>query len=101
MALFGDWRDTRAALEAARAKVGNCIHEEKRDWELASAIIVAYREAQSFTCGECEKGIPYGQEIRCIDCKLPMHEACARVHFWPNGRPKKPSDGGTDATHRC
>jgi hypothetical protein len=91
MALFGDWRDVRAAVEAAIETVdgtrptGNL---DKRDYALVEAALEHYRQAQAFACVECGEKVPYGQEIRCVDCKGAMHEGCAKRHFWPNGRPR-------------
>jgi hypothetical protein len=89
--LFGDWRDTRAALEKAFEKIGEKPTETgypKRDWDLVSEAIGAYREAQAYTCIECKSTVAYGTEIRCLDCKATLCEVCAPRHFWPNGRPK-------------
>jgi hypothetical protein len=90
VALFGDWRDVRSAFEDAVEKVDETRPTgtlDQREYAIAAFTIESYRRAQAFVCAECAQPVPYGQEIRCIDCKAAMHESCARRHFWPNGRP--------------
>ncbi len=83
--IFGDWRDTRAAIKHAY----ECIAEEhvdnipRRDWNLVEAAIKADRKALRSTCLQCKTLIPLKQEIRCLDCKSALCEICAPIHFWP------------------
>lgn len=91
MTLFGDWRDVRAALDLAVADVDGAKPQshDQRDWKIAAAVVANFRAAQAFVCAECQKPLPYGQEIRCLDCKAALCEGCAPRHFWPNGRPAR------------
>ncbi len=88
---MSDWRPTRAALEAAYTAIGETHTGDLpvRDWNLATAILDAYRAQQIRICAECRKPIPYRAEIVCLDCKCALHAECAPRHFWPNGRPKQ------------
>ena len=88
--LFGDWRDTRAVLEAGYAAIGETHPGDlpERDWKLAEAMIAAFRDRARRPCAECGKMIDYRAEIVCLDCGCALHKECAPRHFWPNGRPK-------------
>jgi len=85
---FGDWRDTRAAIQRAYEDLGEPVPQNipPRDWNLVDAAIKADREARRSTCQHCKTIIPPGQEIRCLDCKTTLCELCAPIHFWPSGR---------------
>lgn len=91
MSLFGDWRDTRAAVEAAYKAMGLPVPASipRHDWNLAGEAIKAYCEAQKVSCYEChgEPMTPH-EWIRCFDCNGIVCRTCAPKHFWPNGRPK-------------
>lgn len=88
--LFGDWRDTRDALETAYRVLGEAHpgNLPERDWKLADALKVAFIEQNQRTCAECLKPIEYRSEIVCLDCGCALHKVCAPRHFWPKGRPK-------------
>ena len=92
MALFGEWRDIRKAVEDAVEIVDGVRPTgsiDKRDYAIVRAAIESFRASQAFACIECGEVVEYGQEIRCLDCKRPLHERCAIRHFWPNGRPRE------------
>lgn len=89
MASYGDWRVTRAALEAAYRATGE-IHQgdlPERDWKLAEALLDAFCEGARRTCAGCGKVIEFRAEIVCLDCGCALHKECAPRHFWPKGRP--------------
>ena len=91
MALFGDWRDIRSAIEAAYSEIGKTAGKDgidRADWDLVDKSIKAYRRLAERTCVNCDKPITFQCEIVCLDCSGPLHKECAPRHFWPNGRPK-------------
>jgi len=59
-----------------------------RDWNLVSAAIHHYEEANRPKCFECKRALYRSEDIRCLDCNMVFCEACAAMHFWPNGREK-------------
>jgi hypothetical protein len=87
---FGDWRPIRDAIEAAYGEMGiergNSI--DRRDWNLVGLAMNYAEFASRPACVECKKRLRQHQIIRCLDCKMPLCEACAPRHFWPDGRPK-------------
>lgn len=88
-ARHSDWRPTRAALELAYGVLGEPVPSNipERDWNLTIALEHAFIDRSEWTCLECQKKIPYRQEIVCLDCGAPLHKLCAERHFWPKGRP--------------
>lgn len=85
----GDWRPIRNAIEAALSVVGEPTKIEPRDWDLVLLALHHYEWAGRPNCMGCHEPVAWHEAIRCLDCKAPLHERCAPVHFWPNGRDRK------------
>ena len=86
-----DWPPVRKALVKAYEVLGEPVPEgslPQRDWNLVAVAISEFQEATKSKCMFCTKPLEHYQVIRCLDCKAPMCESCAKTHFWPNGRPK-------------
>jgi CO/xanthine dehydrogenase Mo-binding subunit len=86
-----DWQPVAKAVRAAYAELGKAEPEggiPQEDWNLVAVAISEFKEAQKYTCIHCRTTLERHEEIRCIDCKAVMCESCAKLHFWPNGRPK-------------
>ncbi|TBW32608.1 hypothetical protein EYW49_21970 [Siculibacillus lacustris] len=91
MALFGDWRDTRAVIEAAYEGIGESHpgNIPRRDWNLVERALEKFKALSGRTCGECGQPIAFRAEIVCLDCGVALHKGCAPRHFWPAGRPDR------------
>ncbi len=83
--IFGDWRDTRAAIIKAYECIGEtwAPNGDRREWEIVDAAIKADREARRVPCLTCKRVLALGEEVRCLDCKSVLCEVCAPGHFWP------------------
>lgn len=93
---FKNWRPIRDAIEASRRALGeNADADIPADvWNLVGLALDYHEFASSPHCVECKRHMFRRTVIRCLDCKQPLCETCAPVHFWPNGRPKDTGHGG-------
>ena len=82
---FWDWQSVRAMVEKIYKELGEEVPRNipARDWNIVGLAMKYEHERMQFTCVSCEKPIPYGKEIRCLDCKSVLCESCASRHFWP------------------
>lgn len=79
--LFGDWRDLRAAIEAAVPGWQEMPEaERKRIWDQFDTFVKNYAPMYA-TCEGCGKEMTVASTFRCADCHTPYCERCIRPHF--------------------
>ncbi len=84
--LMGDWTDQRELhRRLGQVKPDGSVDQEQ--WKLVEQALKVWGEMTQAVCAHCQQVIDE-PVIRCLDCKMPMHERCAVQHFWPQGRPK-------------
>lgn len=88
------WQPYRAAVEAAMADLGIAKMDNGSIptdvWNIGVATAVQYETQRraKIKCVGCGKPVEQGDDIRCFDCRGLFCPACAKEHFWPNGRPQ-------------
>lgn len=93
LVIYGDWRDTRAALEKAVPQYGELPEAEReRAWKLVTAFVEHYAPLRA-TCIECGTIMSARAAYRCADCHAHLCERCIRPHFEGRLSPPKGEPG--------
>lgn len=84
---LGDWRDTKAALEALIPGYMQLPEDVRKAlWGFSEALPKVHPE-MSFKCCECEQLFSRVHQYRCADCHATCCPDCIRPHFGPNHKP--------------
>ncbi len=92
---FPDWQPIRDALEHAYKELGlemiqdgpGSAHYDETHWNIAGVVrqyVIDKRSSTTCVGRNCGARLDINTLFRCFDCKAPLCEICAPIHFGPN-----------------